>query len=118
MSSGGLRGVTILICALRATAKDRLDGVSVTTGHAVRDNDDMIDRSTGCIYCGGGKPFTDEHVIPAGLGAGDEWQLEELVCERCNNDFSKFELRVMRSGAIGFTRQISQPTGRHRGSKT
>lgn len=78
----------------------------------------MADRSTGCIYCGESERFTGEHVIPAGLGAGDDWQLRDLVCQRCNNTFSKFELRVMRSGAIGFARQISQPAGRTRGSKT
>jgi hypothetical protein len=78
----------------------------------------MADRSTGCVYCGEGEPFTGEHVIPAGLGAGDEWQLRDLVCQRCNNAFSTFELRVMRSGAIGFARQINQPAGRARGSKT
>lgn len=78
----------------------------------------MADRSTGCIYCGGTPPYTGEHVIPAGLGAGDDWQLRDLVCGRCNNTFSKFELRILRSGAIGFARQINQPLGRPRGSKT
>ncbi|MFX1682936.1 hypothetical protein PV762_27295 [Mitsuaria sp. CC2] len=73
----------------------------------------------GCIYCGQDGPFNAEHAIPAGLGAGDEFVLEDLVCKACNDFFSRdLEVRVLRRGDIGLGRLALQPHGRSRGSKT
>lgn len=71
-----------------------------------------------CIYCGAAGPFTDEHAISAGLGAGDRLQLHELVCGQCNGAFSKFEVRVLRRGDIGLGRLVLQMHSRDRGKKT
>jgi len=78
----------------------------------------VIDRTKGCIYCGQDGPYKDEHVIPAGLGAGDDWLLKDLVCKVCNNGFSAFESRVQRRAEIGVNRRSLQRAGRDRGSKT
>lgn len=75
-------------------------------------------RANGCIYCGKVRAFTNEHVIPAGLGAGDSLQLENLVCEKCNGEFSKLEVRILRQGDIGLGRLIFQERGRNRGRKS
>ncbi len=38
-----------------------------------------------CIYCPSTGPFTDEHVVPAGLGGDDkDWLLKDAVCGVCN----------------------------------
>lgn len=78
----------------------------------------MSPRAAGCIYCGSNGPYNAEHVIPAGLGAGDAMQLRDLVCKQCNDDFSKLEVRVLRRGDIGLGRLALQEHGRDRGSKT
>lgn len=45
-------------------------------------------------------------------------QLRGLVCQGCNDDFSKLEASVLRRGDIGFGRLALQEHGRHRGGKT
>ncbi|MDH0863669.1 hypothetical protein [Mitsuaria sp. GD03876] len=75
--------------------------------------------SQACIYCGQVGPFNVEHAIPAGLGAGDAFVLEDLVCRTCNDFFSReLEVRVLRRGEIGLGRLALQPQGRSRGGKT
>jgi hypothetical protein len=56
-------------------------------------------HSGGCIYCGIGGPFSDEHVVSAGLGGDDdEWLLKGCVCRACNTDvFSKLEMKAQRT---------------------
>ncbi len=80
----------------------------------------MQDRHVGgCIYCGGPGPFTDEHVVSAGLGGDDNgWLLKDLVCGVCNTDvFSKLETKFLRSSGPALARLFLQDKGRGRGSK-
>lgn len=73
-----------------------------------------------CIYCDGPGPFSDEHVIRAGLGADDSrFLLVDMVCRRCNTDvFGNLEREALRSSPIGFARAFMQPQGRDRGKRT
>lgn len=73
-----------------------------------------------CIYCEGPGPFSDEHVISAGLGADDDrYLLVDMVCKRCNTDvLGKLELEVLRCSPIAIGRAFMQPHGRDRGKRT
>jgi hypothetical protein len=73
-----------------------------------------------CIYCNGQGPFSDEHVISAGLGADDSrFMLVDMVCRRCNTDIlGKLELEVLRSSPIAIARAFMQSQGRDRGRHT
>lgn len=73
-----------------------------------------------CIYCKSNGPFTDEHVIPAGMGGDDKaWVLKGVVCGVCNtNIFSKLETKFMRASPLAMARLFLQPTTRLRGSRT
>lgn len=78
-----------------------------------------MQRTHGCLYCGRDGPRNREHVIPAGLGAGDAWVLDDLVCQTCNEFFSQdLEVSVLRRGEIGLGRLALQRQGRSRGNKT
>jgi hypothetical protein len=72
-----------------------------------------------CIYCPSTGPFTDEHVIPAGLGGDDKgWMLKDAVCAVCNTDiFSKLEAKFMRASPIAMARLFLQSKTRLRGSR-
>ena len=74
----------------------------------------------GVAYiCLGPGPFTDEHVVSAGIGGDDQdWLLGGCVCGECNRVFSKLETKVLRSSPIAIARLFLQPQTRHRGSKT
>lgn len=84
----------------------------------------MTSQSTvpksSCIYCDGPGPFSDEHVISAGLGADDDrFLLVDMVCQRCNTDvFGNLEREVLRSSPIAVARAFMQPHGRDRGKHT
>lgn len=73
-----------------------------------------------CIYCPSTGPFTDEHVIPAGLGGDDKnWLLKSIVCGDCNTMvFSPLEVKVMRSSPLAIARLFLQSRSRNRGGKT
>src|SRR5262245_1330648 len=73
-----------------------------------------------CIYCGSLGPFTDEHVISAGIGGDDSnWLLKGCVCGRCNTEiFSKLEAKVLRSSPLALARLFLQSHTRGRGGKT
>lgn len=73
-----------------------------------------------CIYCDGPGPFSDEHVICAGLGADDDrFLLVDMVCRHCNTTvFSNLEREVLRSSPIAIGRSFMQPHGRDRGKHT
>ncbi|KAB0483860.1 hypothetical protein SAMN04490202_0873 [Pseudomonas reinekei] len=73
-----------------------------------------------CIYCEKPGPFSDEHVISAGLGADDDrFLLVDMVCRRCNTDvFGNLEREVLRSSPIAIARAFMQPHGRNRGKHT
>ena len=75
--------------------------------------------SGNCIYCGRPGPFSDEHVVCAGLGADDpRWLLRGCVCSCCNTDvFSKLETKLLRSSPIAVARLFAQPSSRHRGGR-
>lgn len=70
-----------------------------------------------CIYCNQERPFTDEHVFPAGLGGDDRrFLLKDLVCGHCNTEvFSKMEARFMRASPVAIARIFLQPRGRGKG---
>lgn len=72
-----------------------------------------------CIYCNEAKPFTDEHVISAGLGGDDKrWMLKDCVCGDCNtNIFSKLEAKFLRSSPVAIARLFRQKTTRGRGGR-
>jgi hypothetical protein len=72
-----------------------------------------------CIYCGSAGPFTDEHVIPAGVGGDDKaWLLKGLVCGTCNTQvFSKLETKFMRASPVAIARLFLQSRTRLRGSR-
>jgi len=72
-----------------------------------------------CIYCNEVRPFTNEHVFPAGLGGDDSrYLLKDLVCGYCNTDvFSKLEARFMRSSPAAIGRIFLQKHGRGKGKK-
>jgi hypothetical protein len=81
----------------------------------------MIDRHiSGCIYCGSQGPFSDEHVVCAGLGGDDgEWLLVGCVCRVCNTDiFSKLETKFLRASPAALARLFLQPHTRKQGNKT
>lgn len=73
-----------------------------------------------CIYCASTGPFTDEHVVPAGLGGDDKnWLLQDVVCGVCNTTvFSPLEIKVMRSSPLAIARLFFQSRSRNRGGKT
>ena len=77
-------------------------------------------RIGGCIYCGSKRAFSDEHVIPAGLGGDDAaWVLTGCVCSICNTDiFSKLETKFLRSSPVALARLFLQEKTRNRGSRT
>lgn len=70
----------------------------------------QLDSAT-CIYCGGDGPFTDEHVVSAGLGGDDRaWLLEGCVCSTCNtNIFSPLETKFLKSSGAALARLFLQP---------
>lgn len=72
-----------------------------------------------CIYCNQERPFTDEHVFPAGLGGDDRrFLLKNLVCGHCNTEvFSKMETRFMRASPVAIARIFLQSRGRGKGKK-
>lgn len=69
-----------------------------------------------CIYCNKLRPFTDEHIFPAGLGGDDRnFLLKNLVCGFCNSYFAKnLELTFMRSSEAALSRIFHQPAARKR----
>ncbi|MFT2159836.1 hypothetical protein [Pseudomonas putida] len=73
-----------------------------------------------CLYCGSSGPFSDEHVICAGLGGDDKrFLLKDTVCARCNTTvFTPLEREFMRSSPIAIARSFMQPSGRKRGKET
>src|SRR6187399_859387 len=73
----------------------------------------------GCIYCGSEGPFSNEHVVCAGLGGDDgAWLLKGCVCKVCNTDiFSKLETKFLRSSAVALARLFEQPFTRTRGGE-
>jgi hypothetical protein len=74
----------------------------------------------GCFYCGSAGPFSDEHVVCAGLGGDDSaWMLRGCVCRVCDADiFSKLETKFLRSSPVALARLFLQPRTRNRGGKT
>lgn len=63
--------------------------------------------SDKCVYCGGIKPFTKEHIFPVSLGGDDKkFILNEGVCGECNNFFSRLELKLARNHFVGFNRLL------------
>lgn len=66
---------------------------------------------TTCIYCGGAGPFTDEHVVSAGLGGDDKaWLLGDCVCSTCNTKvFSPLETKFLKSSGAALARLFLQP---------
>ncbi|MEB0046842.1 MULTISPECIES: hypothetical protein [unclassified Pseudomonas] len=73
-----------------------------------------------CLYCGSSGPFSDEHVISAGMGGDDNrFVLKNCVCRTCNTEiFSPLELEVLRSSPLAIGRIFMQPLGRKRGKST
>jgi hypothetical protein len=78
------------------------------------------EQKVTCIYCDGPGPFSDEHVIPAGLGGDDSaWLLKGCVCQVCNTDiFSKLETKFLRASPVALARLFLQPHTRGRAGHT
>jgi hypothetical protein len=65
-----------------------------------------------CIYCGSTEPpFTDEHIIPQGLG-GREF-LPDASCESCRVETGKFE-EVVQRGMVWALRRTLGMRGKRR----
>jgi hypothetical protein len=73
-----------------------------------------------CIYCGSEGPFTDEHMISAGLGGDDDvFVLRNCVCSDCNTIiFSPLEREMLRCSPLAIGRVFMQPSSRKRGKNT
>lgn len=74
-----------------------------------------LDRHiAGCLYCGRLGPYSDEHVVSAGLGGHDPaWMLRDCVCSPCNTStFSKLEAHVLKASPIALARLFMQPATR------
>ena len=73
-------------------------------------------HSNGCIYCGEAGPFTDEHVISAGLGGDDKaWMLRDCVCGTCNSKrFSALETHLLKQSHVSIARLFMQKSTRDR----
>lgn len=73
-----------------------------------------------CLYCGSSGPFSDEHVISAGMGGDDNrFVLKNCVCRTCNTEtFSPLELEMLRNSPLAIGRIFMQPSGRKRGKST
>ena len=73
-----------------------------------------IRHDGGCFYCGNQGPFTEEHVVCAGLGGDDRaWLLKDCVCGTCNTDiFSKLETKFLRASPVALARLFLQPRTR------
>jgi hypothetical protein len=81
----------------------------------------VTDRHAGgCIYCGSLGPFSDEHVVSAGLGGDDDkWLLTGCVCRVCNTEiFSKLEVKFLRASPVAIARLFLQDRTRDRGNRT
>ena len=75
----------------------------------------LLDRHiAGCLYCGRLGPYSDEHVVSAGLGGDDPaWMLRGCVCSLCNTStFSKLEAHVLKASPVALARLFMQPTTR------
>lgn len=81
---------------------------------------DVEGGETLCVYCGGGGPFTGEHMFPAGLGGDDKrFILEGVICGGCNTGvFSALEADYLRRAPVAIARFAFQEEGRGRGGKT
>lgn len=72
-----------------------------------------------CIFCGEHKPFTGEHIFPAGLGGDDpRYILHTGVCGECNHGFSGIESTFQRRSIVGLARIIHQEKNRDGKSPT
>ncbi|WP_211149126.1 hypothetical protein [Fluviibacter phosphoraccumulans] len=68
-----------------------------------------------CIYCGDSGPFTDEHVLTRAFsGPGEDWVLRDLVCDTCNNRFSRYERRWVGQPGLSEARIAHGPVSRTR----
>lgn len=68
-----------------------------------------------CVYCGKSGPFTDEHVLTrAFFGPGEDWVLHNLVCDACNNRFSRYERRWAGQPGLSHARIAHGPVSRTR----
>lgn len=81
---------------------------------------DQMPSPSLCIYCASAGPFSDEHVVCAGLGGDDNrFLLKDVVCAHCNtNVFAPLEREVLRSSPLAIARSFMQPTSRKRGKRT
>lgn len=79
----------------------------------------LTSTKSTCIYCDEARPFTAEHMFPAGLGGDDSrFILHDLVCGHCNTKvFSPLETQLMRNSPVALARIFLQPTGRGKGAK-
>ena len=60
-----------------------------------------------CIYCRSEGPFRKEHGISALFGEFEHWpKLKNVVCEQCNDRFSKAEIVLGRSTPEAFMRRL------------
>lgn len=73
----------------------------------------MSEPAEKCIYCDQPKPFTGEHIFPAGLGGDDaRYVLKVGVCGDCNHGFSGIESTFQRRSVVGLARVIHQAKNR------
>ncbi|MTI24549.1 HNH endonuclease [Fulvivirga kasyanovii] len=53
----------------------------------------MTNLECNCLFCPDGKSFTAvEHIVPESMGNSHYILEKGVVCDACNNNFSKFEV--------------------------
>lgn len=85
-----------------------------TPNSAKHSKDQHVNLETPkCIYCGLGGPFTKEHAFSKGLGGDDkDYLLVNIVCGKCNGDFSKLETALLRRSSVALSRIVNDQVTR------
>ena len=65
--------------------------------------------SVNCAYCEINPSGNSDHVFPKSLGGEDIYM--DCVCDRCNNEFSKFERELFQKSIIGLMRSAEGVEG-------
>ena len=70
---------------------------------------------TTCTYCGINPSGKSDHVFPKSLGGQDIYM--DCVCDKCNNDFSKFERELFQKSLVGLMRSSEGVEGYSKNKK-
>src|SRR6185312_11144 len=66
-----------------------------------------------CVYCGA-PADSAEHWLPRGFGViKGMTQLQDRLCNPCNNELGKLDEEILRTGPTAFVRSLLKIEGRH-----